>query len=69
MCEALSSAHNIGPAMEVYFENTEIKDTKTLRDLGADEGYQRFLSFDARRHFIAYFVVFMGLQGRLRYVP
>ena len=39
-------------------------DAKTLRELGADETYRRLLRTGVRPHFIGYYVLVMGLQGR-----
>ena len=64
MSEALSSIRNIGPAMEAAFKNAGIENADALRDLGADEGYRRLLSSGHQPHFIAYYVIVMGLQGR-----
>ena len=64
MSEALSSIRNIGPAMEAAFKNAGIENADALRDLGADEGYRRLLASGHRPHFIAYYVIVMGLQGR-----
>ncbi len=62
MSEALSSIRNIGPAMEAAFKNAGIENADALRDLGADEGYRRLLASGHRPHFIAYYVIVMGLQ-------
>ena len=35
-----------------------------LRDLGADEAYARLLQTGTKPHFIGYYVLVMGLQGR-----
>lgn len=35
-----------------------------LREIGADEAYRALLRSGARPHFIGYYVLHMGLQGR-----
>ena len=35
-----------------------------MRDLGADETYARLLKTGMKPHFIGYYVLVMGLQGR-----
>jgi hypothetical protein len=37
---------------------------EALHDLGADAAYLRLLNHGARPHFIAYYALVMGLQGR-----
>ena len=64
MPEALSSIRNIGPALEAAFQRAGIHDAETLRELGADAGYLRLLNSGVRPHFIGYYVLVMGLQGR-----
>ncbi len=39
-------------------------DAETLRALGPDEAYRRLLMSGTRPHFIGYYVLVMGLQGR-----
>jgi len=41
-----------------------IPDAETLRDLGADETYAKLLANGMNPHFIGYYVLVMGLQGR-----
>ena len=64
MPETLSSIRNIGPALEAAFQRAGIHDAETLRELGADAGYLRLLNSGVRPHFIGYYVIVMGLQGR-----
>lgn len=60
----ISSIRNLGPATEAAFVAAGIPDAETLRDLGADAAYARFLAAGNRPHFIGYYVLVMGLQGR-----
>ncbi|XAT62628.1 competence protein TfoX [Rhodobacteraceae bacterium Araon29] len=64
MAEALSTIRNIGPALESAFQRAGINDAETLRDIGADAGYLKLLNSGVRPHFIGYYVIVMGLQGR-----
>ena len=64
MAEPLSAIRNIGPALEAAFQRAGIKDAETLRNLGADAGYLELLKSGVRPHFIGYYVIVMGLQGR-----
>jgi hypothetical protein len=41
-----------------------IHSAEEIRELGADETYRRLLLSGTRPHFIGYYVIEMGLQGR-----
>ncbi len=60
----VSSIRNLGPATEASFARVGIADAETLRALGADAAYARLLANGERPHFIGYYVLVMGLQGR-----
>ncbi|MCC5963205.1 MAG: TfoX/Sxy family protein [Rhodobacteraceae bacterium] len=60
----LRSIRNLGPAMERAFAEVGITNAEDLRDLGTDTAYARLLRNGHRPHFIAYYVIEMGLQGR-----
>ncbi|MBS3981419.1 MAG: TfoX/Sxy family protein [Rhodobacteraceae bacterium] len=64
MPSPVSSIPNLGPASEVAFARAGISSAEEIRDLGADEAYRRLLDSGARPHFIGYYVLVMGLQGR-----
>ncbi|MGY6694723.1 MAG: TfoX/Sxy family protein [Roseinatronobacter sp.] len=64
MPSAVSSIRNLGPAMEQAFADVGITSAEQLRDLGTDVAYARLLQAGHRPHFIAYYVLEMGLQGR-----
>lgn len=61
---AISSIRNLGPAMEAAFAAVGITSAEELRDLGADAAYAHLLQAGLRPHFIGYYVLHMGLQGR-----
>ena len=64
MSDPVSSIRNLGPAMDAACSKAGIHDAETLRSLGADETYARLLRSGMRPHFIGYYVLVMGLQGR-----
>lgn len=61
---AISSIRNLGPAMEAAFVAAGVPTAEALRDMGADAAYARLLEHGHRPHFIGYYVLHMGLQGR-----
>jgi len=64
MSEPVSSVRNLGPASDAGFARAGINTAEELRDLGADEAYRRLLASGSRPHFIGYYALVMGLQGR-----
>ena len=64
MADPVSSIRNLGPAMEAACAEVGINSAEELRDLGADETYARLLRNGVKPHFIGYYVLVMGLQGR-----
>lgn len=60
----VSTIRNLGPAMQAACAKAGIPDAETLRALGPDETYRRLLRSGTRPHFIGYYVLVMGLQGR-----
>ncbi|GAA6160964.1 hypothetical protein NBRC116589_31380 [Ruegeria sp. HU-ET01832] len=64
MSDPVSSIRNLGPAFEQACARAGIHSAKQLRDLGADAAYTRLLRSGSRPHFIGYYVLVMGLQGR-----
>lgn len=60
----VSSIRNLGPAFEASCTAAGIHSAEELRDLGADAAYAKILSTGVRPHFIGYYVLVMGLQGR-----
>ena len=64
MANPISSIRNLGPAVEESFARAGITSAEELRDMGADAGYLRLLQSGSRPHFIAYYALVMGLQGR-----
>lgn len=64
MSNPVSSIPNLGPASEAAFARAGITSAEELRELGADAAYSRLLEAGTRPHFIGYYVLVMGLQGR-----
>ncbi len=62
--DPVTTIPNLGPASAAAFARAGIHTAQTLRDLGADAGYLRLLQSGTAPHFIGYYVLVMGLQGR-----
>lgn len=61
---AISSIPNLGPASEEAFAKAGIHTAEEIRKIGAEEAYRRLLQSGTKPHFIGYYVLVMGLQGR-----
>ncbi len=64
MPDPVSTIPNLGPASEAAFARAGIATADELRALGADAAYLRLLAAGAAPHFIAFYALVMGLQGR-----
>jgi hypothetical protein len=64
MADPVTSIRNIGPAMATAFARAGLCAADEIRTLGADEAYRRILHAGDRPHFIAFYALAMGLQGR-----
>lgn len=64
MADPVSSIRNLGPASDASYAKAGIHSADELRALGPDEAYFRTLQAGDRPHFIAYYAMVMGLQGR-----
>ena len=64
MATPISSIRNLGPATEDEFRRAGVLDAEQLRELGTDAAYARLLQNGTRPHFIGFYVIEMGLQGR-----
>lgn len=60
----VSSIKNLGPATEAAFAKAGIHSAEELQALGPDEAYCRLIQSGTAPHFIGYYVLVMGLQGR-----
>ncbi|MQQ07334.1 competence protein TfoX [Epibacterium sp. SM1979] len=64
MSSPISSIRNLGPAFEQSCHKAGILTAEELRAMGPDEAYARLLRAGTKPHFIGYYVLVMGLQGR-----
>lgn len=64
MTDKPSSIPNLGPASDTFYGRAGITTAQQIRELGADEAYFQALKAGGRPHFIGYYVLVMGLQGR-----
>jgi DNA transformation protein and related proteins len=64
MTTPITSIPNLGPATEAAFAKIGITTAEEIRALGADAAYLRLLESGTPPHFIGYYVLVMGLQGR-----
>jgi len=60
----ISTIRNLGPATEAAFARAGIDSAEQLRALGADAAYRCLIAAGSAPHFISYYVLVMGLQGR-----
>lgn len=60
----VTSIPNLGPASAAAFARAGMTTAEEVRALGADAAYRRLLQTGSRPHFIGYYVLIMGLQGR-----
>jgi hypothetical protein len=60
----VSTIRNLGPASDAAYARAGITSAAQLRELGPDEAYRRLLAAGTRPHFIGYYAMVMGLQGR-----
>lgn len=61
---SVSSIRNLGPAVQEACARAGIRSAEDLRALGADAAYARLIAAGTRPHFIGYYAMVMGLQGR-----
>lgn len=64
MTDPVSTIRNLGPASEALFARAGITSADALRKIGADAAYARLIKAGTRPHFIGYYALVMGLQGR-----
>ncbi len=62
--DPVSTIRNLGPASDKSFAKIGITTADQLREIGADAAYQKLLKNGTRPHFIGYYALVMGLQGR-----
>ncbi len=64
MPTSLTEIRNIGPAMAEALTRAGITCAEELHACGPDAAYAAMLRTGTRPHFIGYYVLHMGLQGR-----
>ncbi|MEM7059513.1 MAG: TfoX/Sxy family DNA transformation protein [Pseudomonadota bacterium] len=60
----VSSIRNLGPRSEEAFAKAGLHTAEEVRALGPDEAYRRLIAAGTRPHFIGFYSLVMGLQGR-----
>jgi len=64
MADPVSSIRNLGPASDKSYARAGITSAKHLREIGPDAAYAKLLATGTTAHFIGYYSMVMGLQGR-----
>ncbi|MFQ5622776.1 MAG: TfoX/Sxy family protein [Paracoccaceae bacterium] len=64
MSAPVSAIRNLGPASAKAFARAGIDTAEPLRALGAEAAYRKLLRSGQRPHFIAFYALYLGLQGR-----
>ena len=64
MPDPVTAIRNVGPAMAEGLARAGITTARQLRRLGADVAYRRLIETGHPPHFIGYYALVMGLQGR-----
>ncbi|MCX8508745.1 MAG: TfoX/Sxy family DNA transformation protein [Rhodobacteraceae bacterium] len=64
MTRPVSAIPNLGPASQAAFARAGIHSAEEIEAIGPDEAYLRLLQSGSPPHFIGYYVLVMGLQGR-----
>jgi DNA transformation protein and related proteins len=59
-----TTIRNLGPAADISYGRAGISSADELRNLGADAAYGKMLAHGGKAHFIGYYALVMGLQGR-----
>lgn len=60
----LTEIRNVGPATAAAFARGGLTDADALAAMGADAAYALWLASGNAPHFIGYYALVMGLQGR-----
>lgn len=64
MARPVDAIRNLGPKSVESFARAGLISAEQVIELGADETYRRLLAAGSRPHFIGYYALVMGLQGR-----
>jgi DNA transformation protein and related proteins len=60
----VSAIRNLGPKSEASFARAGLTSADQVIALGADAAYARLIHAGTRPHFIGYYALVLGLQGR-----
>lgn len=64
MTTPVSSIRNLGPASDASFAKAGLTSAEQVRALGAEATYAALIKAGTRPHFIGFYALVMGLQGR-----
>lgn len=64
MSDPVSSIRNLGAQAVKQYARAGIHTADELRELGAERAYEKYLSAGGHPHFIGFYAMAMGLQGR-----
>ena len=64
MPRPVSSIRNVGPATEAAFAAVGLHSAEAVHEIGPDAAYLRCLHAGQPAHFIGYYALVLGLQGR-----
>lgn len=64
MSRPVSAIPNLGPASEAAFARAGIRTAEEIHALGPDAAYLCLIRSGTQPHFIGYYALVMGLQGR-----
>ncbi len=62
--DPVTAIRNLGPAMAAEFARAGLTSATAIREIGADAAYARLLASGHKAHFMAYYALVLGLQGR-----
>ncbi|MDG1084469.1 MAG: TfoX/Sxy family DNA transformation protein [Planktotalea sp.] len=64
MTDLVSSIPNLGPASDISFARAGLTSAQQVHDLGAEACYAKLIRARTKPHFIDFYALAMGLQGR-----
>ena len=64
MSRPVSAIRNLGPKSDAQFARAGMTTAEEVEALGADAAYAQLLAHGTQPHFIGYYALVMGLQGR-----
>lgn len=64
MTDPVSSIPNLGPASDISFARARLTSAQQVHDLGAEACYAKLIRAGTKPHFIGFYALAMGLQGR-----